>query len=465
MKRLSIQLKVTLWFTLLMVGLGCMAMAVLLYAGGQTAQGEIQSLMMRMADTGSREMDGEDGLLEIDDDLEYFRDGVYLSVYDTAGLPRYGAVPRQFDNSVPFADGQMRTTAGVDGQHWYVYDTRVTVTGFGDVWLRTVAAAGQVDSTIASLVRLALVALPFYVLASALSGYFVTKRALGPVRRITQTAREIGRGDDLSRRIDLGPGRDEVHTLAAEFDAMFARLEEAFEGEKQFTSDASHELRTPTAVILSQCEDALENAATLDEAKDALRTVEGQAQKMAALISQLLTLARTDPARRKLHLEPVDLSGLAAAVAEQMEEAAGARQITLTADIRPGLTVRGDETMLMRLLINLLDNAVKYGRPKGRVRLTLTASADGRKVCGSVEDDGVGIAPEQLPLVWKRFWQADPARSGEGAGLGLAMVQWIAAAHGGTVHAESVPGTGSAFSFVLPVDGPGGEDLEGKEET
>lgn len=450
MKRLSIQLKVTLWYTLLMVVLGCMAVGFLLHAGSRTAQGDIQARMQAMVAESRRELDADDGQLEIDSDLEYFRDGVYLSVYDTAGLPLYGAVPRTFDNSALFADGRMRTVRGQEGS-WYVYDARVTVYGWGDVWVRTVAAAGRVDATIASLVRLAGVVLPFYVLAAALSGYFVTKRALGPVRRITQTAREIGRGGDLSRRIDLGPGGDEIHRLADAFNGMFARLEQAFRNEKQFTSDASHELRTPVAVILGQCEDALENAGSLEEAKEALRTVEGQARKMAALIGQLLTLARTDPAARKLQTEPVDLSGLAAAVAEQMEEAARARGIALTADIAPSLVVEGDETMLMRLLINLLDNAVKYGRPGGHVALTLGLAPDGSRVQGSVADDGPGIPPDQLPMVWQRFWQADPARSGGGAGLGLAMVRWIAEAHGGTASAESELGKGSVFSFTLPL--------------
>ena len=245
-RRLTIQMKVTLWFTLLMVLLACVSLAFLFYVGGRTAQEETRRQMTAMVQAAWREIDFDDGKLDIDDDLEYFRSGVYLSVYDSGGIPLYGAVPREFDNSAAFADGQLRTLPG-DGGQWYVYDAQQAIAGYGTVWIRSVAAAGQADSTILTLLRLALVVLPFFVMLAAVGGYVLARRAFRPVRRITQTAREISEGNDLSRRIALGEGRDEIYTLAAEFDRMFARLEEAFETEKQFTSDASHELRTPTA--------------------------------------------------------------------------------------------------------------------------------------------------------------------------------------------------------------------------
>ena len=299
-----------------------------------------------------------------------------------------------------------------------------------------------------TLLRLALVVLPFFVLLAAVGGHVLARRAFRPVRRITQTAREISEGNDLSRRIALGEGRDEVYTLAAEFDRMFARLEEAFETEKQFTSDASHELRTPTAVIISQCEYALAHAETLDEAKAALASVLGETEKMAGLLSPLLMLARADKSHKKLNLETVDLSGLAAAVAEQQQENAGARGIAIQTEIEPGLVLQGDETMLMRMLMNLIENGIKYGRENGWLKVAL--KRQGTCICGSVQDNGPGIAPEHLGQVWKRFWQAAPARGGSGAGLGLSMVKWIAEAHGGTVDVHSELGKGTEFTFSLP---------------
>ncbi len=449
MRRLSIQLKVTLWFTLLMVALVGVVLAFLFYAGSQSALAATQSLMTGMVQDAWREIEAEDGRLDIDNDLEYFKNGVYLSVYDGGGVPQYGAVPREFDNSAAFEDGLLRTEDGA-GKQWYVYDAQTMVSGFGTVWIRSVAAVEDIDSTISTLLQLALVVLPFFVVLAALGGYLITRRAFHPIRRITQTAREIGEGDDLSRRIALGQGRDEVYTLAAEFDRMFARLEEAFESERQFTSDASHELRTPTAVMISQCEYALEHAATLDDARQALGAVLNQAERMAALIAQLLMLARTDKRHKKLNLETVDLSELASMVAEEQQEAAAARGIEVVQEIQPGIVLRADETMLMRMLINLMENGIRYGRDGGMLRVSLQ-ERDGL-IRGAVRDNGIGIAPEHLPQVWKRFWQADPARGSQGAGLGLSMVKWIVEAHGGAVGVNSIQGEGSEFFFTLPAD-------------
>ena len=444
MKRLSIHLKVTLWFTLLMVLLVSIVLAFLFYTGAQSALEETKSQMMDMVAAGWREIDADDGEIEIDDDLEYFKDGIYLSVYDAGGVPLYGSVPRDFDNSAVFAPGQLRTIPSMQ-KSWYVYDELNTIYGYGTVWIRSVSAANQVDSTISTLYRLALIVLPFFVLFAAVGGYFITRRAFQPVRRIIQTAREIGEGNDLSRRIALGQGRDEVYTLAAEFDSMFARLEKAFEREKQFTSDASHELRTPTTVIISQCEYALERAKTLDEAREALHAILNQAEKMAVMISQLLMLARADKAHGKMQFETVNLSDLAMMVVEQQQENASMRHIQLETHIEPDVEMQGDETMLMRVWINLIENGVKYGREGGWLQITLQKKQG--LIIGCVQDNGIGIAPENLEKVWERFWQADSARSASGAGLGLSMVKWIVQAHGGNIQVESVLGQGSAFTF------------------
>ncbi len=447
MKRLSIQWRVTLWFTLLMTLLAAVGLAFLFFVGGQSALAATQNRMAEMAETARSEIGLDSSGFVFDSDLEYFRDGVYLSVYDAAGLPLYGAVPRLFDNTVVFADSQLRELTDAGGR-WYVYDISFAVDE-SQVWVRTVAAVDEVGSTITQLLRLALVVLPFFVVLAAVGGFWLTHRAFLPVRRITRTAREIRQGGDLSRRIDLGPGRDEIHTLASEFDSMFARLEASFAAEKQFASDASHELRTPTAVILTQCEDALESAASPEELRAALKAIQRQGEKMAGLLSQLLLLSRADSGRQTLRSEPVDLSGLAAAVADEQRERAADKGIAVTADIAPGLVVQGDETMLMRVLINLMENGIKYGRAGGHLALTLTAGGD--TVTGKVADDGIGIAAEDLDKVWRRFWQADPAHSGGGAGLGLSMVKWIVEAHGGWITVESVLGKGTAFTFTLPL--------------
>lgn len=449
MKRLSITLRVTLLYTLFMVLLTGLSLGFLFHAGAQSRRQTTLDRMQTMAEASRKELEAKDGELEIDRDLEAFDDGVYLSLYDTAGVPLYGFVPREFDNSVIFDDGSLRTVES-GGHSWYLYDEQITVEDYGPVWVRSIAAADAFNSTLGTLGKTALLVLPVFVVLAAVCGYLLTRRAFAPVRQITQTAREIGEGGDLSRRIGLTGRKDEIHTLAAEFDAMFARLEQAFDREKQFADDASHELRTPTAVILSQSEYALENTHPQGETRAALESIHTQAARMAALLSQLLMLARADKGRQVVQREPVDLSELVEMVAETEAEQAEARNITVQTALEPGVMVQGDETLLMRLLINLTENAIRYGRPGGQVKLTLRRQ-DGEAV-GTVEDDGIGIAPEDLDKIWQRFWQADPARSGGGAGLGLSMVRWIAGAHGGRVTVQSEPGKGSIFTFFLPCE-------------
>ncbi len=457
MKRLSIKARVTLWFTLFLTLLAGLALGTLLAVGGQLTEQGSQNTLKKAVSEGLEELDWEDGRPDIDDDLKSYQDGVWLAVYGQTGSLVYGGLPDDLGLDQPFEEGALRTCR--QGQEvWYLYDL-VSRGQEGTLWLRGATAAQSANQTFLMLLQLALVALPFLVLAGALGGYAIANHAFGPVRRITRAAEQISDGQDLSRRIDLGPGRDEIYTLAATFDRMFARLEASFQAEKQFTSDASHELRTPVAVILAQCEEAQADPSQRDHA---LQVIQSQARGMSALISQLLTLARADQGRLNLEKEPIDLGELTQMVAAQTEELAAAKGIRVECRADAGLWVQGDETMLVRMLLNLTENAVKYGREGGFVRITLSRQGDCLE--GRVEDDGIGITPQQQERIWERFYQADPSRSPSqgGVGLGLPMVRTIVQAHGGRVWAESRPGGGSVFLFRLPALEPVSQKLSEK---
>lgn len=449
LRRVPIRWRITLWYTILMTVL---VVAVLFLLFRLSSNQMISEARLRLQDTVERsfyEIEYEDGVLNFDDDINHLGSGISLSVYDSQGNLVYGRIPANF-NGAPLLImdeiQQVETDAGV----WYVYDTCRAIPGYGNLWVRGVVSQAEADAGLHAVVRLALILLPFFVLLVALGGYSITRRTLGPLQAVTDTAQRISQGSDLTQRIRMGPGEDEVHRLAHTFDRMMDKLQSAFESEKQFTSDVSHELRTPVSVILSQCEFALSEDAEEAERRSALQVVAAQARKMSTLIAQLLTLARTDSGRQSLHMETLNLSELAEIICEEQADAAAARNIALHAEIAPNVLLRADETMMMRLFMNLVQNAISYGREGGNIWVTLR-DAEGA-VEGCVRDDGIGIAAEHLPKIWNRFYQVDPSRtaSRSGAGLGLPMVRWIVEAHGGTISVDSAPGKGSAFTFTFP---------------
>lgn len=393
------------------------------------------------------EIDYEDGLLTFDDDINYLEEGVYISVYDAQGYLLYGRTPTGFSGASTLIMDQMQQV-GSGQDFWYVYDYCQSVDGYGNLWIRGVASHSRSDSILRIITNAALILLPFFVAFIALGGYLITAKALRPLSAMTETARAISEGNDLTRRILLGSGRDEVHVLAHTFDQMMERLQSSFETEKQFTSDVSHELRTPVAVILSQCEYASQEGTPSEELRGSIGVIGAQARKMSALISQLLTLARADSGKQKLQYELVNLSELAEIIVEEQSIAAEEKGITLLTDIQPEILLRADETMMMRLFINLISNSITYGKPDGHTLVTL--SANEAEITGSVQDDGIGIPADKLDKIWQRFYQVDPARtsgSSSGSGLGLSMVKWIVQAHGGRIEVSSRLGEGSCFTF------------------
>lgn len=445
MKRLSVKLRVTLWFTAFMALLVAADLVILFAAGREMVARSLWDTLTETVLENGQALTGHDGSLGTED-VDSFDRGVYLMVYDAEGYPIYGRMPVGYADQLPFRDGTMQTM-----DDWYLYDAFLPVEEYGQVWVRGVISSAEAGSTIDNLFHLALVAFPGLILLAAVGGYFITVRAFRPVRQIAETAERINSGSDLTQRIQLGSGRDEIYTLAAAIDHMFDRLQASFERERQFTSDASHELRTPIAVIIAQCEYALDSAQTTEEAMEALDTVLQQAQRMSALIAQLLTLARADRGQLKLDLETIDFSELTQMAADQIEELAARRGIRVETQIQPGLRIQGDETLLLRMLLNLMENGVRYGREGGNLMVRLRR--EGGKLVGEIQDDGIGIPAEHLPRIWERFYQVEEARSAskEGAGLGLPMVRYIVQSHGGTVTVESTPGQGSVFTFTLPV--------------
>lgn len=302
----------------------------------------------------------------------------------------------------------------------------------------------------------ALLASPLLLILASAGGYWMSRRALAPVERIARTAGEI-EAQNLSERLPLLGAGDELDHLSTTLNAMFARLEDSFRRITQFTADASHELRTPVAIIRTTAEVIRKKPRSEKEYAEALDRILAESERTTELIEDLMLLARADASAEEPALEPVRLSEVAQtawADARVLAEAAG---VTLVSGDLVPCVVQGDSRALQRLLLALLDNAIKYSKPGGEVQLRvgLCQRDDRPKAVLEVHDNGVGIPPEDLPHIFERFYRAskDRSRKIDGVGLGLSIVRSIASRHGGEIQVESQPGAGSTVRVFLPALG------------
>ncbi len=291
-----------------------------------------------------------------------------------------------------------------------------------------------------------LMRLPLVLLITGMGGLFLAGRALAPIDRIRRTAQAISAGD-LTHRIGYTGPPDEVGELASAFDRMLDRLQAAFEREKRFTADVSHELRTPLAIVKGRIEIALSRPRTQPEYTDTLEDIGRAVERLSRLASNLLFLARLDQGRLEWRPMAVDLENLLGALIEQAEPLAHTRQIRLVEEVTPGLKILGEADYLISLFLNLLDNAIKYTAVGGAV--TLRAKGKDRMIQVAIIDTGQGIAPENLPHLFDRFYQVESSRSCGGAGLGLSIAQEIARLHNSHIAVESTVGKGSTFTVTF----------------
>lgn len=450
MKRWSLKAKLTALYTFFMTLLTCAALAVLFSLSSQEVLSSTQEQIKHLVQESVEEVDVDADGLDVDNDFLNLEKDVYLSLYDEQGNFLYGRMPYGFHLSPDFQDGQLQQLKD-KGTLWYVYDLQQKLEGYGTLYFRGITSVTEAERNMKITQRFALILLPLMVVLTAFIGYRFTKRTLRSVQKITETVQNIQKDGDLSRRVGLGQGKgkDEIYQLSLTFDEMLEQLQEAFAREKQFTSDVSHELRTPVTVILTQCDSMLQDQELTEAQKKEITLIQKKARTMGQMISQLLMLSRADQGRQNLQKEWLDISELTEMAAEEQQLLAREKGIEIVTEIQPGIRAMVDESFYIRLLVNLISNAVSYNRKFGHVWVRLSATE--QEITGMVEDDGIGIPRESLSHIWERFYRVDASRSDSShSGLGLAMVQWIVRAHGGTIQAESQVGKGSRFLFTLP---------------
>jgi len=293
--------------------------------------------------------------------------------------------------------------------------------------------------------------LPLLVILASLLGYWLSARALAPVSRIIQGAERVG-VRNLSRRLEVPRARDELRRLTEHLNAMLDRIEASVKRITQFTADASHDLRTPLALIRTNAELVLRRPRSESEYREALHRILVTSEETTELIEQLLMLARADANVAQLKMEPTELYKIVRAAGQKARMLAAGKGLSFSESGPPcGLTLLANAAALERLLLSVVDNAVKYTLPRGHVALVL--SVQGSQAVIEVRDTGIGIAEQDLPHVFERFYRADQTRSREtcGSGLGLSIAKWIAETHNGSIELRSRPGQGTTVIIRLPL--------------
>lgn len=445
MRKISVKVKITIWYLLLMSFTSVLLLGFLMFISDSVSAGTaMDQLDQTLRNNIGQTALADDGSLQLGEDFDFYNNGVYTLVYSQNESLLAGQLPVSFDTDESFQNGLTRQVTIGDARY-YILDFWVPAGWDNGVWLRGVLEVSENILVIRNLMKVALVSMPLVILLAGLGGYFIARRAFLPLEKITSTAEDINEAADLSRRVDVPKGENEFTRLACTFNRMFARLERSFEAEKQFTSDASHELRTPVSVIKSACEYAEKYGASPEEQRETIAMIRRQADKMSVLIGQLLSIARLDQGTGIINKEETNLTELVETVCEGQVWP----QSRLICHAQQGITAYVDSGLMIRLLQNLIDNGFKYGKPEGHVWVSL--EKDANEIRLSVRDDGIGIGKEAQEKVWQRFYQTDPSRGGKGgAGLGLSIVQKIAQIHGGSMTLKSIQDHGSIFTLHLP---------------
>jgi two-component system OmpR family sensor kinase len=308
----------------------------------------------------------------------------------------------------------------------------------------------SVGETLHRFLILLVVAIPIALAVSLAGGWFLAGRALRPVDEITLAAQRIAAGD-LSQRLSMPTAQDEIGRLAATFNNMIGRLDASFRQIRQFTSDASHELRTPLTVMKGETDLILRRSRPLEDYKTVLESNLEEIDRMTRIVDELLFLSRADMGEVKMEALPVALQALVEDVHRQAKLLGHDRDIEVVLGTVMPVVVHGDDLRLRELLLNLVENAMKYSHAGGKVEIVLLK--DGREARLSITDHGIGIAPADHQKIFQRFFRTDVARTHtkKGTGLGLAICAWIADLHKGRVEVQSDLGQGSTFTVVLPL--------------
>ncbi len=467
MNKISIKSKITLWYTLIIAVISVAALFVMLSVSRDILINDSCEKLIRSVEhivpmiSSSDAQDNnapampppnnrpspKNGMDKLPG-FRFFSDGVHTAVYDEDGNIINGAIPFEFASEISF-ENEIVQEKVFNGDNHLTYAKQIQGQDGSLYHIVGVISIANESILLNSVTKTNLILIIILILVAALGGYLILRQAFKPVEKISNTAKSISESRDLSQRIALQGGKDEIHILADTFDEMLSKIEKTLNKEKQFTSDASHELRTPVAVISSECEYTLECASTLDEAKESVLSIKQQTDKMSKLISGLLAISRMDKETMDITIENIDVSELLNFVCDEQEEI-HTGNITLNRHIMPDVFIETDSMLLARVFINLITNSYNYGKENGIIDVSLIEKE--QDVIVQISDNGIGISEENIPKIWERFYQVNSSRSNinGSTGLGLSMVKLIADKLGIDISVKSKLKEGSTFTLVIP---------------
>ena len=434
--RIPVSIRVTVWFT-----------AVIIFLFSIVLSSVILLEDRYINNTSTEELvSAVEKIYEDPDEFENFNDGIYYIKYNENNEIIAGKIPKDFDLTLAFSIEDINTYQ-IENKKFLYYDTRLKNTGD---WIRGIYPLSRFQNDISKMWDILFYYIaPLFIAFVAFVGYKIVKNAFKPVKKISETALEIKKSKNFSRRIELDNSEDEIHKMASAFNEMLDTVEETFIHEKQFSSDVSHELRTPITVILAQSDYALDYVETLDEAKESFEVINRQAKKMTSLINQIMELSKLER-QNEVEKERINFSNIILQLLEDYKPLLENSNIELIINIEKDLRIYGNKLMVERLFINLFINAIKFTK----TTINVSLNRINKEIILQIKDDGVGIAKEEQKYIWDRFFQINNSRNKDknrGSGLGLSMVNKIAQLHSAIVEVESEIGNGACFIVRFPI--------------
>ena len=436
LSRVPVSIKVTAWFT-----------AVIIFLFGIVLSSVILLEDRYINNTSTEELvSAVEKIYENPDEFENFDDGIYYIKYNADNEIIAGKIPKDFDLALAFSIEDINTYQ-IENKKFLYYDTRLKNTGD---WIRGIYPLSKFQNNISKIWNIGFYYIaPFLIILVIFIGYRIVKNAFKPVKKISETALEIKKSKNFSRRIELDNSEDEIHKMAYTFNEMLDTVEETFIHEKQFSSDVSHELRTPITVILAQSDYALDYVETLDEAKESFEVINRQAKKMTNLINQIMELSKMER-QNKIEKDKINFSNIILQLLEDYRTLLENNNIELITNIEKDLRIYGNKLMLERLFVNLFTNAMKFTK----TTINVSLNRINKEVILQIKDDGIGITKEDQKYIWDRFFQTSDSRNkdkNKGSGLGLSMVNRIVQLHLATIDVESEVGKGTCFIVKFPI--------------